>query len=184
MQYYITDRHAAGGVDAILGHIETAVADGVDYIQIREKDLSARDLIDLTRKAVAIAGGSNTCILVNSRADVAMAAGANGVHLPADSVPADKLRTILPLDFVIACSCHKVEEALRAQREGVDFIVYGPVFQTFGKGPAVGLEALRKVANSVRIPVFALGGVNRENSRLCYAAGAQGFAGISFFQER
>ncbi len=173
LRYYITDRRAAGGIEPLLRCIQAASA---DYIQIREKDLSAKALLDLTRRAVAL---TNTPILVNSRADIAPAAGARGVHLPAGSIAARALRGLVEL---IAVSCHTLDEVRMAEDEGADFVVFGPIFATPGKGLPVGLDTLARAAASVRIPVLALGGVTAANANLCVLSGAAGIAGIRLFQ--
>jgi thiamine-phosphate pyrophosphorylase len=185
LRYYITDRRSAGGDGPLLGFIERAIAEGVERIQIREKDLSARGLYELTRRALVLAEGSGTRILVNGRVDIALAAGAHGVHLPADSLSPESVRAITPRDFEIGVSTHSRREILAAQQEGADFVVFGPVFDPLSKTPyatSTGLAGLRESASGVAIPVFALGGITLENALRCVQAGAAGIAGISFFQ--
>ena len=148
---------------------------GAELIQIRAKELSARDLLRLSEQAVAIAGAR---VLVNTRTDIALLCGAGGVHLPANApVP----RRIAPAGFLIGASCHTIGELQTAESEGVDFAVYGPVFDSPGKGPAIGLDALRDAVRSVRLPIYALGGITEENAPFCAEAGAYGIAGIRFF---
>jgi thiamine-phosphate pyrophosphorylase len=148
-------------------------------IQIRAKELPGRALADLVRAAVALGG---VRILVNTRADVAMACGAHGVHLPADSIAPNTIRKIAPPEFLIAVSCHTLAELERAEHEGADFAVFGPIFYSPTKSVTpIGLEALRAACVTVQIPVYALGGVSPGNAPSCVQAGAAGIAGISLF---
>jgi thiamine-phosphate pyrophosphorylase len=181
-RYYITDRHAAGGAEALLGCIERAISQGVEMIQIREKDLDTRALLELTRRAVSLAFLSRAKILVNTRVDVALTAHADGVHLPAGSISPELVRRITVPAFLIGVSCHTISELQRADREGADFAVYGPVFASAGKGEPIGIAGLNAGVAAVRIPVYALGGVNKKNAADCLAAGAAGVAAISWFQ--
>jgi thiamine-phosphate pyrophosphorylase len=169
--------------------IRRAVADGVDWIQIREKDLDAKALLELTRFAVAEALKSPTRILVNDRLDVALAAGAAGVHLGENSLPLEALsewrRATGRTDFLVGVSCHSLEAAQAAERGGANYIFFGPVFATPSKaafGAPQGVERLRPVCAAVEIPVLAIGGVNLENADACLAAGAAGIAAIRMFQ--
>jgi thiamine-phosphate pyrophosphorylase len=182
---YITDRQAIGGVAPVLDAIARNIAAGVDWIQIREKDLPARDLLDLARRALALANTTGTKILVNTRVDVALAAGAAGVHLPAGSMAPRIWRAITPPGFLMGVSCHTVDEIRAAEMDAADYAVFGPVFEPLSKTSDLsprGLDALAQAAAAVTIPVLALGGVTRERIPPCLAASAAGIAGISLFQ--
>lgn len=158
-------------------------------MQIREKDLPTRELLDLVSAAVEAAGGhagEGSRVVVNDRLDVAWAAGAHGVHLGNKSLPARIVRGIVSSDFLVGVSCHSLEEALAAESAGANYLVLGPVFETPSKlayGPPLGLGKLREVTSRVRIPVFALGGITPERAGACREAGATGIAGIRIFQE-
>ena len=152
----------------------------MDYVQIREKSLPTRDLFRLVEGAVAVRRSGR--LLVNDRADVALACGADGVHLPADRAPAAEIRALGGPGFLVGVSCHSVEEVERAAGEGADFAVLGPIFTTPGKGQPLGLGPL-ELAARLPIPVLALGGVTLENARSCLEAGAAGVAGIRLFQD-
>lgn len=185
IQCYITDRAALPAGETLLRAIARNLASGPDWIQIREKDLPARELLALVREVMAQPNPRGVKILVNSRVDVALAAGAAGVHLPSDSPAPDLLRPAAPADFLIGVSCHSVEEVLRASDEGADYVVFGPVFVPLSKPaalPPLGLDALARAAAAVKIPVLALGGITAKNMGECAAAGAAGVAGVSLYQ--
>jgi thiamine-phosphate pyrophosphorylase len=174
----ITDR-GLEGVGSLL------LAGGVDWVQIREKELSGRELMLLVRSVMALPNPHLVRILVNTRVDVAIAAGASGVHLPSRSIAHCEWKKIMPSGFLIGVSCHSLEEVLRAETEGADYVLFGPVFSPLSKTSDLaprGLEGLRNVAAAVRIPVLALGGITWENAGACMDAGAAGVAGISMFK--
>ena len=170
------------------------MAAGIHWVQIREKDLPARELLALVREAVATAQGSTTRIVVNDRLEVALSAGAAGVHLGEQSLPvaevvgwrrAAESRARVPAGFLIGASCHSQEAALEAERAGADYVFFGPVFATPSKaafGPPQGIAKLTEVCRSLSIPVVAIGGISAENFSGCFVAGAAGIAAIRLFQ--
>lgn len=198
---YVTDRHllrsqrasGAGSTDDLLVRIERAVAAGVDWIQIREKDLPSHGLLELTRRAIAVTqdANSHTRVIVNDRLDVAIAAGAAGVHLGSDSIPvAEAVQWCrvgnAPPDFMVGASCHDVQEAIAAERSGGNYIFFGPAYESPAKmkfGAPQGVGKLAEVCGRVQIPVLAIGGIDEENAGTCLRAGAAGVAAIRLFQQ-
>jgi len=179
--YAITDRSQLKG--SLLDRIALLLEAGVDFLQIREKDLPSRDLFALAEAALALPNPHSTRILINERADVALAAGAHGVHLPANSISPGRIRAVAPSGFTIGVSCHTAAEVVRAEEEGADFAVFGPVFDTPSKrayGPPLGLGALEQAVRGRTIPVLALGGITLGNFRECRVAA--GIAAVSLFQ--
>lgn len=163
----------------ILEIVGVAVEEKIPLIQIREKHLSEKLLFELTTKVIKITKGSATRVLVNDRADIAAAAGADGVHLTSGSLPTEIIRKTFGTEFIIGFSTHNIDEAETAVAGGADLIVFGPVFDTPDKGAAVGLAELSNVCDKLDpFPVIALGGVDRENYRSAIDAGAKGFAAI------
>jgi len=204
--YYITDRTAFSGDESsrrrrLLEKIAEAARAGVDYIQLREKDLSSRELESLSREAVRMMRESaplKTALLINSRADVALAVEADGVHLRSDDIFPEEVRQIWksacgagaparqlsPRDPIVAISCHSPEEVTQAAANGATFTVFAPVFEK-KDAPEVcptGLVMLEEACQT-NIPVLALGGITLSNARSCLEAGAAGIAAIRLFQE-
>jgi len=171
---YIADRHLRG--------LDIAIREA-GWIQVRDKQLPARDLLDLTRRVIAAAPAAK--IIVNTRMDVALAAGAAGLHLPAGSPEPAKFRAIAPAGFLIGVSCHTHQEVRAAAQEGADYVLFGPVFAPLSKTSDLaprGVDQLAEAVRAVNIPVLALGGITRENTQTCLDAGAAGIAAISLFE--
>jgi thiamine-phosphate pyrophosphorylase len=209
---YVTDRNTlaadqnARALDLLLQKIDEVISAGVDWVQIREKDLSAKDLSRLVREALRRAakhsvGPARPRILVNDRLDVALAEGAGGVHLTGNSLAADAKELVgslasahtkraaspvtAPNDFLLGVSCHSRQEAEAAAAYGADYIFFGPVFTTPSKaifGAPQGLQRLAEVCATARIPVLAIGGITLANAASCLTAGAAGIAAIRLFQ--
>jgi thiamine-phosphate pyrophosphorylase len=176
VRYYITNRHDGDVID----NATRAIKDGIEMIQVREKDLPTRELLALTCHIRDLAIGSSTKVLVNDRLDIALAAGLDGVHLPAAGLPVAAVRPHLR---VVGVSVHSVEEAAAAEQAGADFVVFGPVFETPGKTPA-GIAALREVVLAMKIPVLGIGGINMTNMNTVLETGAAGIAAIRMFQRQ
>ena len=192
---YVTDRNALSSipVDArllLLEKIKAAARAGVDWIQIRERDLSGRELAALTEEATC-AAPAPCRVLVNDRLDVACAVRASGVHLGEQSISvADAIRFLekrdVPRPFLVGASTHSLGAARAAADSGADYVLFGPVFSTpskAGYGAPQGIERLTEVCRSVLIPVLAIGGITPRNAPACARAGAAGVAAIRIFQD-
>ncbi len=192
--YYITDRTQLASNEPsrrtrLLEKIGEAAQAGVEYIQLRERDLTSRQLEQLACEAMAQIANTRSRLLINSRMDVALAAGAHGVHLRSNDISAAEARSVWArstgrTDCVVAVSCHSIDDVLSAERDGADFVVFGPVFGKQGSDAVpVGPEGLAAVSKATKIPVFALGGLTIENAPACKDAGATGIAAIRLFQD-
>jgi thiamine-phosphate pyrophosphorylase len=205
--YYITSRAAFPGDEparrrCLVEKITEAATHGVDYIQLREKDLSARELESLAREATSVLHNLRTknrelktALLINSRTDIALATAAAGVHLPANDISPEAVRTAWKFSParerlarelhqqapLISVSCHSPDEVAKAASNQATFAVFAPVFEKSGTPPQ-GLQALRQACQA-KIPVLALGGVTLQNAESCLRAGAAGIAAIRLFQE-
>ena len=184
--YYITDRTQITS-ETLVDRIAGAISAGVDWVQIREKDLPGRGLLGITAPAAQRARNQGeTRVIVNDRLDVALAANAHGVHLGTRSMPVQVVRRMAPADFKLGVSCHSLVEARAAEAAGADYILLGPIFSTPSKlqyGAPLGLATLHDVTAQVQIPVFALGGMAAERIPACRENGAAGIAGIRIFQD-
>lgn len=203
---YVTDRKAvpAGKTASaplnkiLLDTIRAAATAGVDWVQIRERDLSTRELFEFVREAVALTSGRPDSIrsrsikvIINDRLDVALAAGAAGVHLGHASAPAGEVvrwcrAGNAPPDFLVGVSCHSLEGAQEAEHAGASYTYFGPIYETPSKipfGKPHGAGELAQVAKAVRIPVIAIGGINESNAKDCIRAGAAGVAAIRMIQD-
>lgn len=192
---YVTDRKALASsaeeqIRALLGKMESAARAGVDWIQIREKDLTGRELAALVTEAVRRVPTSCR-ILVNDRLDVAMACGGRGVHLGEKSLPVEEAKRFvreknLGDDFWVGASAHSLKAVQAAAKSGADYVIFGPVYETPSKvtfGKPQGIDRLAEVCRAVSIPVMAIGGITVDNAGECLAAGASGIAAIRMFQD-
>jgi thiamine-phosphate pyrophosphorylase len=178
--YLVTDPAAARA--PLPAVVEECVAAGLPAVQLRDKEMAVRDVLALARALLDVTRRHGARLVVNDRADVAMAAGADGVQRTHASLPVSALRAIAPAGFLIGASVHSIDEARHAEADGADFIVFGPVYDTPSKrpyGPPQGLVALESVAAAVRAPVVAIGGVTPARVPELVRAGAAGVAAIS-----
>lgn len=202
---HVTDRNTlidpddANSVELLLRKIDEVISAGIDWVQVREKDLSAKELSRITHAALRSAARvspspTSSRILINDRVDIALAEGAGGVHLGGKSLSVKDakalVRRVAPAriesgEFLVGVSCHSREEAEAAADSGADYIFFGPIFPTPSKaafGAPQGLDRLAEVCRIVTIPVLAIGGITLNNAKSCLAAGALGLAAIRLFQ--
>jgi thiamine-phosphate pyrophosphorylase len=201
---YVTDSQSLGLTEPrsdILAKIEAAVRAGVDWVQIREKEMPAGRLLEIARAAVGMTnrkpappggeGRPEPLILVNDRLDIAIAGDAAGIHLGRESLPAQDVigwrqRRKMVRDLMVGISCHTIDELRQAEDAGVDYVFFGPVFDTPAKrpfGPPLGIAKLAAACRATRLKVIAIGGVTLENSAECLHAGTAGIAAIRMFQQ-
>ena len=182
----VTDRQRAQGDGPLVRLVRQAAAAGVNLVQIRERGLDDRSLLALTRAIVGAVERTSARVVVNDRVDVALAAGADGVHLRADSPPSAAVRAMVPAGFLVGRSVHSEAEAIEAAATGVDYLILGTIFPTASKpagGSPLGLEPLERAARAIRVPILAIGGITADNAGKVAAAGAAGFAAIGLFAD-
>lgn len=169
----------------ILELVESAVANDLSLVQIREKQLDGRLLLELVSKAVSLTKGSMTRLVVNGRTDVAIAAGADGVHLPSDAYSPVVARKMAGADFLVGVSTHTNEGISAAEKGGADYVIFGPIFETPGKSSEIGIDALKQsVVRYPAMPILGLGGIDKTNVRDVLNTGAAGFAAIRYLNDK
>jgi thiamine-phosphate pyrophosphorylase len=176
--YLVTDRHQTCG-RPLQDIVSAALRAGVRAVQVREKDLPTRPLLALARELTALARSYDARMLVNDRVDVCLAAGSDGTHLPAAGLRPAAARRVLGPGRLIGVSAHSADEAARAEADGADFVVLGPIFATPSKrafGPPIGLGELERARMRCRVPLFGIGGVTASRVREVVQAGAHGVA--------
>ncbi len=179
--YAITDRHQCAPTP--LADVVSELLDaGITAIQLREKDLSDTELVELARPIAELCRNYEAKLFINTSTHIAPKIGAAGVHLPENAASVTEVKSQAANDFYVGCSVHSLETAQRREAEGADFVTYSPIYPTTSKpgyGPAVGLTALAAVAEAVKLPVFALGGITPVRVAECLTAGAFGVAVMS-----
>jgi thiamine-phosphate diphosphorylase len=172
--------------DRLVAMVSAAARAGISMVQVRERDLEGGPMTCLVARCVDAVRGTSTRVLVNDRLDVALAAGAHGVHLPSHGVPADRIRAVAPRGLLIGRSVHDSAEAALAARDGaLDYLIFGTVFPSASKPgvTAAGLERLAETARAVSLPVLAIGGITTERIRSVMASGAAGVAAVGLFTD-
>jgi thiamine-phosphate pyrophosphorylase len=175
--YLVTDRRIVSDLVSAVRAALLGLPPGAAAVQLREKDLPAAHLLDLAARLLPICRAASAPLLINDRVDVARASGADGVHLPARGLPVAQARALLGPDRLVGASCHTAGEVAAAHRDGADFALFGPVWDSPGK-TARGVAALKEAVRASPIPVLAIGGVTAETARYAMEAGAAGVACI------
>jgi thiamine-phosphate pyrophosphorylase len=179
--FLVTDRHQTNG-RPLVPLLQRVLTAGVPAIQLRERDLSAKELVTLAREVQAVMASRRSQLLINDRIDVALALEGVGVHLRSNSLPVSVARQLLGAERLLGISVHAVEEAVQVESQGVDYIVLGPIYETPTKqmfGPPLGIQTLEKACRLVRIPIIGIGGVTAARVREMRCAGAFGVAVIT-----
>ncbi len=177
--YLITDRKLVTRHASLVTAVEKALKGGIRAVQLREKDMGTRDLLQLAYKMRKLTKEYKAQLFINDRFDIGLAVGADGVHLTQNSIPVSKVRETVKKKLLIGVSTHSLKEAKEAENGGADFITFGPVYRTPAKrkyGNPVGIDALKQVSRKISIPVFAIGGVNSNRIKHIRESGAYGVA--------
>lgn len=180
--YLITDRKLFTDHHLLLAAIEDALKAGVKAVQLREKDLPIRELLDMAYRMKGLTARYNAMLFINDRVDIALCVNADGVHLGQSSIPVRAVRNMVGDRFMVGASTHNLEEVIIAKEEGADFITFGPIYHTPSKlkyGEPFGIEALKKVGGKVSIPIFGIGGIKADNVKDVMNSGACGIALIN-----
>jgi thiamine-phosphate pyrophosphorylase len=177
----VTDRHQTKG-RPLVSLLQRVLTTGISMVQLRERDLSARELVTLAHEVQAVTASRSAQLLINDRIDIALALEGVGVHLRSNSLPVSVARQLLGMQRLLGISAHSVEEAVQGESQGADYIVLGPIYETPTKqmfGPPIGIRTLEKACRLVRIPIFGIGGVTAARAREMRHAGAFGAAVIT-----
>ncbi len=180
--YLITDRKLFSSYGSFERAVKEALEAGVRVIQLREKDLLTRALLDMAYKFRELTAKCGAKLIISDRLDIALSVGADGVHLGQSGIPVGAVRAVVKESLLIGCSTHSFKEALEAESGGADFVTFGPLFRTPAKlkyGEPVGLEALSEVSKRISLPIFGIGGIKLKNVNDVLKAGASGVALIS-----
>ena len=179
--YAITDRKRYQ--PNYLKTVEEVLKKGVKILQIREKELPIDELYSLVNRIKPLTDRYGAKLIVNDRLDVAVLAGADGVHLPSKSIPIKDIKENFP-NLIVGKSCHTIEEVKKAEKDGADYVFLSPVFFVEGKGKPIGLETLRQAVEQTGIPIYALGGITKENLAQVLSTGVFGVASIRLFLDK